>query len=159
MKQLSPRSLKRLKENGTSNNQNQQQQQKEQKTYKVVVIGDCEVGKSGKLKNSFFLTFSFENCNKKIQIWMHLSLFEKIQHRFQKYSNYLNKSLESAKKTHTKQRFFWIDAQRIFNINFTLATYLQKQHLRVFREFLTFYEFSTIFVKTESGFVLIRFSY
>ena len=78
MKQLSPRSLKRLKENGTSNNQNQQQQQKEQKTYKVVVIGDCEVGKSGKLKNSFFLTFSFENCNKKIQIWMHLSLFEKI---------------------------------------------------------------------------------
>ncbi|XP_066916649.1 ras-like protein rasD isoform X2 [Clytia hemisphaerica] len=43
MKQLSPRSLKRLKENGASNKQNQQ---KEQKTYKVVVIGDCEVGKS-----------------------------------------------------------------------------------------------------------------
>ena len=48
MKQLSPSSLKRMGEKLRSNSKDSLQQQPQKENYKIVVIGDGAVGKSGK---------------------------------------------------------------------------------------------------------------
>ena len=48
MKQLSPSSLKRMGEKLRSNSKDSLQQQQQKENYKIVVIGDGAVGKSGK---------------------------------------------------------------------------------------------------------------